>query len=236
MGNNSSVGAAEGGVGRLVMRGKTCEVKVAEPKEKGRAQRGGPAGKTIRQGYYDNHNHQQFAHAQPPPVVFHPEAMGMAYPAQYQYYSQEAVATSPMHIHMMHPYPYYAGYGYMTPMYYPPGAPPIPPMMPPAVGEYEYAGAVPPPYPMGPYSYAMDPMEQAIAAPAYYPSPTTTSTYPQQANGYACIPLMATPVPAPAPLAPAYPQQTSVMQPVAPGIPVKDDDHEAAAEENEERA
>lgn len=164
------------------MRGKTCELKAAEPKEAGNGR-----GKAIRVDRQDPHKFAAYI----PPQVYHPPDT-LAYPPQ-------SLDAPPL------PYPYYAPGvpGFMAPMFYP-GPPVQPNMPPPFVGQYT-----------DPHE-AIPVQNHPMPPPAHHP------------HAYAFIPVMAMP--------PAMPPShhhhhhhhpyppTSVMQPVAPGIPAKEDD------------
>lgn len=168
------------GVGRLNMRGKTCEVKRAEPKHPGR-QPQTKSRQKLRQG--------------PPPPYFQVPVGFMG--------------------HSMPSFPGNApGFPeYMTPMYY--SFPP--PVLPP--GDF---APVPPGYFVGSYG---DPNM------AVYPMPTTNHhDHASQPQAVAFLPVM-TALP---PQTPAHTQtQSSVMQPVAPGIPMKNENemHNGSASE-----
>ena len=174
------------GVGRLVMRGKTCEVKAAQPKDAGqRGGRGFRGDRRDHQKYGQGGYSHPFAGFQPPDAVNYP----------------------PPHLDVMamHHYPYHPHGipGYPAPMYFPPGGPAAPPVHPsfvPTGAPISHLG----PYMMGHESLPSGPPSGIHAVP---PVPLNHPQY---------VPTM------PPPTQMAYPQ--SVMQPVAPGLPTKDDD------------
>jgi RNA recognition motif-containing protein len=157
------------GIGRLNMRGKTCEVKLAVPKHPGRQQT------------KSRHKMRQV----PPP------------------YSQEGVMG-----YNMPTFPGNApGFpGYMAPMYYS-FPPPVPPVIPP--GDFP---PVPPGYYMGSYP---DPNM------AVYPMPATNHHHHHHAPQPQAVAFL--PVVTALPLQTTPQTQGSVMQPVAPGIPLKNE-------------
>jgi hypothetical protein len=220
------------GVGRVTMHGKTCEVKVAEPKNpvekttRGRPGVCGPFGYPSSIHHEDpvyalppyHHHHHHHPHPPYPPFVADPMIAGwMEYPtvpAPYQGYpGAMAGYMAPM---------YYPTDNSMTPTYYPTTFPTMPmpmtnaPMVPvtaPMVPPANYVAPFPAYYHTGhayPYPY---PTEEANLMMRHHHHP------------YAVCPLgMASPMP-PAAAPPA--QQTSVIvrQPVAPvtSIPVNEE-------------
>ena len=162
MGNHSD------GIGRLNMRGKTCEVKRAQPKHAGRPIKG---------------------RSKIPPVLPH-------------LYPHEAFHGN----NNMLPFQgNLSGYpGYMAPMFYPHMGPPM---------------TMPPP-----------PPTEFVAAPGYYNMMTYTDYQPAYPNAPAhqfphpqANPMFASMQPPPPGVAPGPSSQTSVMQPVAPGLPIKNE-------------
>lgn len=153
------------GIGRLNMRGKTCEVKLAVPKHPGRQQ-----------------TKLKNKPRQVPPLYVHEGVMGHGMPS----FPGNA-----------HGFP-----GYMTPVYY--SFPP--PVLPP--GDF---APVPPGYYMGGYAEPNMPV---------YPMHATNNHHVPQPQAVAFLPVM-TPLPL---QTPAHPQtQGSVMQPVLPGLPMKNE-------------
>lgn len=219
-------------VGRLVMRGKTCEVKSAEPKESSRSNRryqnqggsGSNGGAAPNRRFVDKASYppqQQGNHltAAAHAVPYHDPHQHMAVAHHHQH-----PLANPAYYPAYHPSMYHGTAGYHPAAMYAPGVahatsmhvpndgihlqpvvPPGPPVM---------DGAHLPPYmevPYDPHAYAaayghqqMTPMQQG---------------YPQHPSNMHAQPVHP-------PLQGAYPASgapSSVMQPAAPGIPTKDE-------------
>ena len=178
------------GVGRLLMRGKTCEVKAAQPKD-GSNNRGG-------RGYRgDRRGHQKYGQG----------GYTDSYPGGFQ--PPGVLSFAPPHpdVLAMHHYAYHPHGmpGYPVPMYYPSGAPTGPP------GHPSYIPTGAPISHHGPYMMGAEAV-QATQPPSGIPPgpPVPPNAQPQFApmmNGQAQM---------------GYPH--SVMQPVAPGLPTKEED------------
>ena len=203
MGHEEESGDDEPRVGRLVMRGKTCEVKAAEPKESTRSNRRGHP--TVRRAVPqknlapgDHYHHHQ-------PVAPAPHYASGPHDPHY--------AASPAG----HVYPMYA------PGYYPAYHP----------GVYGGGAYVPAPAPMyAPMPHAVPvPVEnpalygapiEASPAPVYMEQ---NGSYPLAYVTHA--PMMYPAYPGPAESAhmiyPAPGEPISAMQPAAPGLPTKDE-------------
>ena len=194
------------GIGRLEMQGKTCEIKAAEPKDPNAVRRPGSKGNRQRHPRHARFPYHPVMHPPVLPPTAYPfvaaDPMGATQP---QFYHPEMGGPPP-------PYPGYGVAGYMAPMYYPapvptPAGPPPPVMAPPN------DGAVP----MATASF-MGQQAFPPAAPGTMAPPIAQPVPPVmegQQQAYAFFPLVM------APHHPPPPQQTSVMQPVAPGIPIK---------------
>ena len=218
MGHEEADGEDDPRVGRLVMRGKTCEVKAAEPKESSRL----------------NHRvHQAYRRASQkdamPKGLYHQAA---AIPP-HQYYTGTydpfyAAPSSPGHAYPMYAPGYYpayhpAMYGGGTyfpapsPMYAPVPAATMPVPVPvpvPVDSPPLYAAPLPGPIegsPAGPVN-----TEQNGSYPAAYaPNPYMMQpAYPPPGGEVAPMTYMAPPGAPP-----------SVMQPAAPGLPNKDENN-----------
>jgi hypothetical protein len=188
------------------MRGKTCEVKAAQPKDG--SNRGGAAGggKGFRNDRGDPKHFSGFVH-QGPPFPGIPPMDPVSFP--------QPPPGAMMGAAPMHHYPFFPpGPGYMPPIYTQPASMPYhhPQAQQQQFQLVGYAGAfnpAPPPYPI----VGQEPMQDG---PSFVPllHPGHSQPYPPS------LPMMHTMAPA-APM--SYPQ-SSVMQPVAPGIPYKDDE------------
>ena len=212
------LGNSADGVGRLNMMGKTCEVKAAQPKDATQGsqnhQRGRRSGGGMR-GFRGPNNGPVNGMPVPPPFP---------YQAHHNYPFMDPMASYPpqdVPPVMGAPAGPYAGYppvpGYVAPMYFPTNmAPPANvPTFPMAPGHQpymmEHAYATPPP--AGPMNVG-----QPVAIPPVLPA-DPMQVHPQ---AFAFIPVMAASgVPPPGQPSTAPPQQASVMQPVAPGLPIK---------------
>jgi hypothetical protein len=180
------MGDRNDGIGRLVMRGKTCEIKAATPKgEAGynaRRTRGGSTG-----GKSNSSN----------TVPSYPYSTQMGYPMML-----DPLAAGHSYNHPHHyQYPYANGY------------PPY------GMSHMPYYSGMPPPNQAGMYQ-GMD--TAATASPHYYMSPydpaaaAASRYYYVHSQQYPYAPAMMPVTDA------AVSMQTSVMQPVAPGIPEKE--------------
>ena len=182
------------GIGRLSMRGKTCEVKAAQPKDGGNR-----FGKNFRG---DRREHYKIPSPHPHPYSgFNPpDAMGYPPPP-----------GDPMAVQHYHFHPH--GVPSYMPMYYPgvPNPPQSPAHFLHGVAPMNYHHHVPPTYMMG---HGMENVASGVTMP---PAPHGN---PPQVFGF--MPF----VPAAHPPPQSSYTQTSVMQPVAPGIPSKEDGEE----------
>lgn len=213
------------GVGRLVMRGKTCEVKAATPKgegfggKKSHPQRGGGhSHNNIVHHHYRQHQ-QQYGHLEQQHINNHMQPP-YPYTEQMGYAMVPDVISAPMagmHSPQYHQGYHLAGvnpYGTVPPMYYHGmnGTSPVYPGMDASMAPPTSPTAPSPHYFMSPYDPAVAGATthvQSTVVPEYYSH--TSPTYTHQQPNVAFVPMMsATPV--------------SVMQPVAPGIPGKGTD------------
>jgi hypothetical protein len=238
------MGDHDDGVGRLVMRGKTCEVKAATPKGEGSG-RGGRSSRTGGQNRDQRkhdfatigYSHISGSFVYPEHVAYLPVMHeGGAYLPNPQF--QEYIGTTAASAPGIPPY--------MTPVYYPTVQypPAHPPMVMAPIEEYVSTGGqmtTPPFFNM----VTPAPDAASFAVQASHPSAATAGPmssspltsqpvhshyqhhhlapppYSQQA-AYAFLPVAPIPpsagVPGPPP---GVVQATSVMQPVAPGLPFK---------------
>lgn len=227
-----------GRVGRLVMRGKTCEVKAAEPKfsrsqnrrpyqNQGGTSAAGPAGPVRR--FVEKAYPQPNTHASHGPVVPH------ATPFHDHHYmvANHYPMVSPSYYPPYHPAMYHGAAGYHpAPMYAPVGGPVAPPV--PVQGHSEN--------PHHPYVAPLiaTPVEGAHAAPyieAVVAAQEQGYAYPPAGYGHPQMMPEAYHPPHPAMLprpptaahahpSPAYPAPgtpASAMHPAAPGLPTKDE-------------
>jgi RNA recognition motif-containing protein len=187
-------------IGRLVMRGKTCEVKAAEPKESTRPNRRGfqnqPGGANRR--FVDKAYPQGGLH---PPSVPHHHHPGVYHDPHYMA-GHHYPMVSPPYYPAYHPGMYHGGAGYHTaaPMYAP------------------VAHAAPP-------VHANEGLHQAYAAQGMVDGAAIPYMEGAHEAGHAYVPygppqVLAYPAGyvAPTPAAPS-----SAMHPAAPGLPTKDD-------------
>jgi len=156
------------GVGRLVMRGKTCEVKAAAPKghaptrggKANRGNRGGPRNQYQAQA----HQTSPFVHTEQFPDMYYNDSYNMSYP-QGVYSSAPGVS------------------GYNTPMYHPimPHYAPPPPHGPFLLPtDHDPRGA--------PYFFAPPPADRFSVPDAFPPTHQLLANFPQHA--YEFIPLV----------------------------------------------
>ena len=223
------------GVGRLNMHGKTCEVKAAQPKDPGHPGQINNHNRGKHDGRGGHHhamhgNKNDPAHVMPPYHYHH-----YPYPP---YPTDPMVAASPPQDTIpafpggpYQGFPPHAMTGSMAPMYYPTAIPTNGPMVPPSVpgapmGDYMSPF---PAYYMGqghPPAVPMDAshmqMQQQEGAPIAQAVPQTTAAANGAAQAYAFIPFMMAAPMAQGPPAGVPQQPTSMMQPVAPGLPLKD--------------
>ena len=212
MGHDDATGEENPRVGRLVMRGKTCEVKAAEPKE---------ASRFNRRGYSNTRKSSPQKHAMPNGLYHQPAA----FPAP-QYFSgppnpHYAAPPSPGHAYAMYAPGYYPAY---HPAMY--GGNAYFPAPPPVYGSVSDA-AVPVPVPVDSPQVNPPPssapvegspgainMEQNGIYPVSY-SPPLYMVHPAYLPGTEGGVPMSHMSPSGAPL--------SAMQPAAPGLPNKDE-------------
>lgn len=242
------MGDHDDGVGRLVMRGKPCEVKVATPK----GERGfGRGGRTSRSGSHHNRDQRKHDSFQ---TVGYGHAMGS------YAYTEHLGYVPAMRGIPFQAYPGTAASGagvppYMAPVYYP--TVPYPHTqpsfaMPPPLEEFSNPGDTvtsPPFYDMAPPS--PDAAANFVVPVSHHPSVATSGvpmtsppvplslpmhsryhhlghpTFSQQQAAYAFLPVAPVPPSAgvPGPHQGVAVQATSVMQPVAPGLPFKNHDN-----------
>jgi hypothetical protein len=229
------MGGGDDGIGRLVMRGKTCEVKAATPKGEGfggkkfpsrGANGGGSHHQHYRQHLPPQYNgghpeHQQLNHHIPSAYGYTDQ---MGYPMVPDVYSGAASGGYSSHYHHQG-YHHLAGvnpYGAMSHLYYPSmndGGVPAP-------AGAVYTGIHPSMTPLSTppdvapqfYMSSHDPTAAPVLVPDYYNH--LSPTYTHQHASVAFVPMV------PMPSAPVggvtiSHMPTSVMQPVAPGIPGK---------------
>lgn len=201
-------------VGRLVMRGKTCEVKSAEPKESSRPNRRsyqnqGPGGSNNRR--FVDKGYSQPNHPIPVPVAgpYHDPH----YMAGHQY-----PMVAPPYYAAYHPGVYHGGAGYHpAPMYAPVphaaamhGSDGLPqPYAAPGVVPAVESGHI------APYTYMEGSHETGHYYAAYGHPQTMQAAYPPHVHAQP-------PKSAPATF-PAAAPPSSAMHPAAPGLPTKDE-------------
>lgn len=198
-------------IGRLVMRGKTCEVKAAEPKESSRPSR-------RSQGDSSGATNRRFAEKVYPQGSLPPNAAHLgAYHDPHYMAGHHYPMVSPPYYPSYHPGIYHGGAGYHPGAMYAPVAHSadglhhgyVPSGATPTDGAYVMDGANIAPYMEGSYepghayAYGHPQMMQA----AYPPHLGTHSYAPKP--GPAGYPAPGTP--------------SSVMHPAAPGLPTKDE-------------
>ena len=202
------MGDGNDGVGRLEMRGKICEVKAATPKgegvynpKKGRQGNIGTAANKSDNTDFHSRNHPP-GYSQSNAMLAHPHMVQMGYPMTLD------PLAGPVAVHNPYFYPNgYPTYGIAQAPY--------------------YSGMIPPQH------FGMHPLDPSIA----YGSAGASSIIPQYDQAMAShyfpvhnqhhlyVPINPTSLGTDLGAAAATSMQTSVMQPVAPGIPRMEDDN-----------
>jgi hypothetical protein len=203
-------------VGRLVMRGKTCEVKAAEPKDASRSARRGYQNPGFGAGN-PNRRFGDKAYGERPVNAPH---LGAYHDPHYMagHGHQYPMMSPPYYPAYHHPGFYHAGGGYHPGPFYPPvqsgdrqqPAVPTQPIVPPSVASHVEATQ---------YPY-MDPSQLEVGTGHHYAyeQPQIYPAYPlhAEAHVHAKGQQFAGPYAMPGP-------SSSVMHPAAPGIPSKED-------------
>lgn len=231
------------GVGRLVMRGKTCEVKAATPKgEAGfggkklpsRASPGGPNQSYIYRQYLHHHQqHQQQQNLYSHPAQNHmnhhmhppyPYVDAMGYPMMTEDVPSSMLDAYASHYHHHHQgfHPAAANaYGHVAPFFYPTVSDTgIPSSHSAAYPGHQSQGSIPssPPGP-SPYIYMSSFDSNISGSPSHAPPMVVPDYYNHGSPTYGHPPALAYVPTVPMPPQAAGGTATSVMQPVAPGIP-----------------